>query len=67
MWRFYRMATVCHPASGKITATLRPVAKYYGVDVAICPARHGNRKGVVEKGNHPWRNAGGALWATTCR
>lgn len=28
------------------------MAKYYGVDVEICPSRHGNRKGVVEKGNH---------------
>jgi len=51
-WRFDRMATVCHPASGRITATFGPVAKYYGVGVDICPSRHGNRKGVVEKGNH---------------
>ncbi|MGI8756387.1 MAG: IS21/IS408/IS1162 family transposase [Acidimicrobiales bacterium] len=62
-WRFDRMATVCHPASGKITATFGPVAKHYGVDVAICPSRHGNRKGVVEKGNHSlaqrwWRTLG---------
>ena len=27
------------------------VAKHYGVSVAICPARRGNRKGVVEKAN----------------
>jgi hypothetical protein len=63
VWRFDRMATVCHPASGKITATFGPVAKYYGVDVAVCPSRHGNRKGVVEKGNHSlaqrwWRTLG---------
>jgi transposase len=51
-WRFDRMATVCHPASGRITATFAPVAKYYQVGVEICPSRHGNRKGVVEKGNH---------------
>jgi transposase len=51
-WRFDRMATVCHPATGRITATFAPVAKHYGVQVAICPSRHGNRKGVVEKGNH---------------
>jgi transposase len=51
-WRFDRMATVCHPASGRITATFGPVAKFYGVGVDICPARHGNRKGVVETGNH---------------
>ncbi|MGH3493605.1 MAG: Mu transposase domain-containing protein [Sciscionella sp.] len=51
-WRFDRMATVCHPDSGRVTATFGPVAKYYGVTIAICPSRHGNRKGVVEKGNH---------------
>lgn len=52
VWRFDRMTTVCHPSSGRITATFGPVAKYYGVGVKICPSRHGNRKGVVEKGNH---------------
>jgi hypothetical protein len=51
-WRFDRMATVCHPGSGQITASFAPVAKHYGVGVDICPSRHGNRKGVVEKGNH---------------
>lgn len=52
VWRFDRMATVCHPATGKITASFAGVAKHYGVQVAICPPRHGNRKGVVEKANH---------------
>ncbi len=51
-WRFDRMTTVCHPSSGRLTATFAPVAKFYGVGVKICPSRHGNRKGVVEKGNH---------------
>ena len=51
-WRFDRMATVCHPASGKITAAFAGVAKHYGVAVKVCPSRHGNRKGVVEKANH---------------
>ena len=51
-WRFDRMATVCHPESGRITATFAAVAKHYGVKVEICPARRGNRKGVVEKANH---------------
>ena len=51
-WRFDRMTTVCHPATGRITATFGPIAKYYGVTIKICPSRHGNRKGVVEKGNH---------------
>ncbi|GAA4289039.1 hypothetical protein GCM10022262_34000 [Georgenia daeguensis] len=51
-WRFDRMATVCHPPSGKVTATFAAVAKHYGVSVAICPPRRGNRKGVVEKAVH---------------
>lgn len=51
-WRFDRMATVCHPGSGRITASFAAVAKHYGVSVAICPARRGNRKDVVEKANH---------------
>lgn len=51
-WRFDRMATVCSTSSGRMTAAFAAVAKYYQVAVDICPARHGNRKGVVEKANH---------------
>ncbi|MBI4942874.1 MAG: IS21 family transposase [Actinobacteria bacterium] len=51
-WRFDRMATVVHPASGRVTASFAGVAKHYGVQVRICPPRRGNRKGVVEKANH---------------
>jgi transposase len=51
-WRFDRMATVCHPASGTLTAELAGLAKHYGVGVDVCPSRHGNHKGVVEKANH---------------
>ena len=51
-WRFDRMATVCHPGSGRITATFSGVAKHYGVMIKICPPRAGHRKGVVEKVNH---------------
>jgi len=50
-WRFDRMATVASPNTGRITNSFAPVAKHYGVQVALCPPRHGNRKGVVEKGN----------------
>jgi transposase len=52
VWRFDRMATVCHPESGRVTASFAGVAKHYGVSVAICPPKAGNRKGVVEKANH---------------
>ncbi len=51
VWRFDRMATVCHPPTGRLTASFAGVAKHYGVSVAICPPRRGNRKGVVEKAN----------------
>lgn len=43
---------MCDPGSGRVTASFAGVAKHYGVSVAICPARRGNRKGVVEKVNH---------------
>ena len=51
VWRFDRMATVCYPATGRLTPSFAGVAKHYGVQVAICPPRRGNRKGVVEKAN----------------
>ena len=51
VWRFDRMATVCYPGTGRLTASFARVAKHYGVSVAICPPRRGNRKGVVEKAN----------------
>jgi transposase len=50
-WRFDRMATVCHPSTGRLTASFAAVAKHYAVHVDICPSRHGNRKGI-EKSNH---------------
>ena len=28
-WRFDRMATVCHPGSGRVTASFAAVAKHY--------------------------------------
>jgi hypothetical protein len=46
------MATVCDPGSGRVTVSFAGAAKHYGVAVAICPPRRGNRKGVVEKANH---------------
>ena len=50
-WRFDRMATVVSPNTGRITASFAAVAKHYGVAVKLCPPRHGNRKGSVEKAN----------------
>jgi transposase len=51
-WRFDRMATVCHPDTGRVSVSFAGVAKHYAVSVAICPPRSGHRKGVVEKINH---------------
>jgi transposase len=64
-WRFDRMATVCSPQSGTVSAAFAQVAKHYAVAVDLCPPRHGNRKGVVEKANHSaaqrwWRTLGDA-------
>jgi transposase len=62
-WRFDRMATVCHPGSGRITASFGPVALHYQVGVSICPGYHAWRKGAVEKSAHTiaqrwWRTLG---------
>jgi hypothetical protein len=46
------MATVCHPGSGRITASFGPVAMHYQVGISICPSRHAWRKGAVEKSAH---------------
>jgi transposase len=51
-WRFDRMATVCDPGSGRVTASFAAVARHYGAGVRVCPSRRGQRKGVVEKANH---------------
>jgi transposase len=50
-WRFDRMATVVNPNTGRVTTSFAAVAKHYGVQLKLCPPRHGNRKGSVEKSN----------------
>lgn len=62
-WRFDRMATVCHPGSGRFTASFGPVAMHYQVGISICPSRHAWRKGALEKSAHTlaqrwWRTLG---------
>lgn len=42
-WRFDRMATVCDPATGRISKTFASVAKHYRVRVKLCPPNNGNR------------------------
>jgi hypothetical protein len=57
------MATVCHPGSGRITASFGPVAMHYQIGISICPSKHAWRKGAVEKSAHTiaqrwWRTLG---------
>jgi transposase len=47
-WRTDRMATVVHPGTDRITGQFAQLAKHYGVQVWVCPARRPQRKGVVE-------------------
>jgi len=47
-WRTDRMATVVYPGTDRITTGFAQVAKHYGVEVWVCPARRPQRKGVVE-------------------
>jgi transposase len=49
VWRTDRMATIVNPQTGRITPDAAALAKHYGVQIAVCPARRAQRKGVVEK------------------
>jgi transposase len=51
-WRVDRMATVVDPKTAVIQPSFVPVVKHYGVTVAPCPPRRGNRKGSAEKSIH---------------
>jgi transposase len=48
VWRTDRMATIVAPQTGRITAEAAALAKHYGTQIAVCPARRAQRKGVVE-------------------
>lgn len=49
VWRVDRMATAVIPGTDRLNPQFALVAKHYGVEVAICPPRRAQRKGVVEK------------------
>jgi hypothetical protein len=49
VWRTDRMATIVAPQTGRITPDAAALAKRYGAQIAVCPARRAQRKGVVEK------------------
>jgi len=48
VWRTDRMATVVSPQTGRITPDAAALAKHYATQIAVCPARRAQRKGVVE-------------------
>jgi transposase len=48
VWRTDRMATIVTPLTGRITPDAAALAKHYGAQIAVCPARRAQRKGVVE-------------------
>ena len=48
VWRTDRMATIVTPETGRITPDAAALAKHYGAQIAVCPPRRAQRKGVVE-------------------
>lgn len=65
-WRFDRMSTVYDRHRDDVSASFAQVAKFYGVNVRLCPPRRGQRKGSVEKNNDYaaqrwWRTLGDEL------
>jgi len=48
-WRTDRMATFVDPGTDRLRAEAAALAKHYGVQVAVCPPKRPQRKGVVEK------------------
>ena len=48
VWRTDRMATVVIAGTDRLTVDAAQAAKHYGVEIAVCPSRRAQRKGVVE-------------------
>jgi transposase len=48
-WRTDRMATIVVPDTDRLTVDAAQIAKHYGVEIAVCPPRRAQRKGVVER------------------
>ncbi|MGZ6565179.1 MAG: Mu transposase domain-containing protein [Solirubrobacteraceae bacterium] len=48
VWRTDRMATIVIPGSDRLTKDAAQIAKHYAVEIAVCPRRRAQRKGVVE-------------------
>lgn len=45
------MSTMYDRHRDDVSASFAAVAKYYGVEIRLCPPRRGQRKGSVEKNN----------------
>ena len=68
VWRTDRMATIVIPGTDRLTVDAAQAAKHYGVEVAVCPPRRGQRKGVVEAAvkyttKSSWRSAPATMMA----
>ena len=48
VWRTDRMATIVVSGTDRLTVDAANIAKHYGVQIAVCPPRRAQRKGVVE-------------------
>jgi transposase len=48
VWRTDRMATIVIAGTDRLTVEAAQLAKHYGVQIAVCPPRRAQRKGVVE-------------------
>jgi transposase len=48
VWRTDRMATIVIPGTDRLTVDAAQAAKHYGVEIAVCPPRRAQRKGVAE-------------------
>jgi transposase len=62
VWRVDRMATAVIAGTDRLNAQFAQLAKHYGAEVAVCPPRRPQRKGVVEAaikfiGERWWRTA----------
>jgi IstB-like ATP binding protein/Mu transposase-like protein len=68
VWRTDRMATIVIPGTDRLTVDAAQAAKHYGVQIAVCPPRRAQRKGVVEAAvkyttKSWWRSAPAATMA----
>jgi transposase len=59
-WRFDRMATVCHPATGRITASFAGVAKHYGCRSRSARPDTATARASLRRPTTPQPSAGGA-------